>query len=170
MDFYEAVRLRRSIRKYKPDPVEQEKLGRVLEAARLAPSAANRQPWQFIVITDAKRREAMKAAYDREWFWKAPVIIAACLDTAACWKRQGDGKSYGDVDVAIAFDHLTLAAAELGLGTCWIGAFNPVEARRLLELPAGVEPIALTPLGYPAGEAKPRSRKGLNEIVKWERF
>jgi len=149
--------------------VEDDKLQRVLQAARLAPTAANRQPFQLIVIHTAGREGDLRRVYDRDWFTQAPLVICACGLPARGWVR-GDGKSYTDVDVAIAMDHLVLAAADVGLGTCWIGAFNPDAAREVLGLPEGVEPIAFTPLGYPADEPRPKKRKALAELVRYERW
>jgi len=166
MDLWEAIRTRRSIRAYKLDPVPRALAEKVLEAARLAPSAANRQPWHFLVVTDAARRAALKEAYAKEWFYTAPVIMVACARPGAAWKRS-DGVNYAAIDVAIAFDHLTLAARAEGLGTCWIGAFKPAELRRIMELPAELEPIALTPLGYPAEDGKFNERKRLDELTTW---
>jgi nitroreductase len=166
MELWQALRERRSIRAYRPDPVSRETIAKVLEAARIAPSAANRQPWHFYAVTDPARREALKEAYGKEWFFGAPAVLAACARPAEAWKR-GDGANYAWVDVAIAFDHLTLAAHAEGLGTCWIGAFKPEVLRRLLAIPAELEPVALTPLGYPAKAATPTERKPLGEIVTW---
>lgn len=168
MTFLDLARSRRSIRGYRPDPVPDDLLAQVLEAARVAPSACNRQPWHFIVIRDAQRRAAFREAYAKNWFWQAPVLIAACVDTQACWKRSHDNKSAADIDLAIAFDHLTLAAHELGLGTCWICAFDPAPTRRLLGVPAHIEPIALTPLGFPVDTGRPFERKALTDIVHYE--
>ncbi|RLE14089.1 nitroreductase [Candidatus Aerophobetes bacterium] len=165
MDFYEVIRTRRSIREYQERPVEEDKLQRILEAARLAPSAANRQPWQFLVIKTEKIKKEFQRAYNKDWFWQAPVIICACGIKKEAWIRS-DGKSYLDVDVAIAMDHLVLAATAEGLGTCWIGAFNPSEVKKILNLPDDIEPVALTPLGYPATSPKPTHRKPLGKIVK----
>lgn len=166
MEFYEVVRRRRSVRAYRPDPVEEEKLERVLEAARLAPSAANRQPWHFLVVRDAALRARLLEAYSQEWFAAAPAIICACARPSEAWRR-GDDKSYADVDVAIAMEHLVLAAAAEGLGTCWIGAFKPDVLREVLALPAELEPVALTPLGYPDQEPHATPRKPLDEIVEY---
>jgi nitroreductase len=166
MDFYEVVEKRRSVRGYRKDPVEEDKLQRVLNAARLAPSAANRQPWRFFVVRDAALRAKLLEAYSQKWFVEAPVIICACARPSEAWER-GDGKSYADVDVTIAMDHLVLAATAEGLGTCWIGAFKPDRLRSVLGLPPDLEPVALTPLGYPAGAAKPTRRKALDEIVEY---
>jgi len=164
MELYEVIRNRRSVRAYKPDPVDPAALDRILEAVRQAPSAANKQPWRLYVIRDAAKREALRDAYAAEWFSGAPVIICACGLPAQAWQRR-DGKSYMDVDVAIAFEHLVLAAEAEGLGTCWVGAFDPRAARRVLQLPATEEPIAMTPLGLPAEVPPARERKPLEEIV-----
>lgn len=169
MDIYEAIATRRSIRKYKSDPVEEEKLNRILESARIAPSAGNRQPWHFIVVTDEQTKLRLKEAYDKEWFYEAPVIIFAGGEPSVSWTRK-DGRDYKDVDVAIAFDHLVLAATAEGLGTCWIGAFDPTAAREILALPAGIEPIAFTPLGYPDEAPEARERKPLDQIVRYNKW
>ena len=169
MEFAELIRKRYSVRAYKPDPVEDEKLEQVLEAMRLAPTAANRQPFQFIVIHTKGREAELGRIYGRGWFVQAPLIICACGVLAQNWVRS-DGKNYNDVDVAIAMDHLVLAAADLGLGTCWIAAFDPAAAREVLGLPDGVEPVAFTPLGYPADQLGPKERKPLSELVRYERW
>jgi len=168
MEFYEVVKIRRSVRKYKATPVEQEKLDRILEAARSAPSAANIQPCRFFVLLNADLRHQLKAAYAPDWFHTAPVILVGCVDTTQAWRRS-DGKSYADVDLAIAMEHVILAATAEGLGTCWIGAFKPEPVRQLLELPPGLEPIAMTPIGYPDEQPAPKRRKPLSEIVKFIR-
>jgi nitroreductase len=167
MEFSELIEKRYSVRAYKPDPVEDDKLQQVLQAARLAPTAANRQPFQFIVIHTAGREAELKRIYNRDWFVQAPLVICACGVPAQGWVRK-DGKNYSDLDVAIAMDHLILAAANLGLGTCWIAAFDPTAAREVLHLPDGVEPIAFTPLGYPADRPKPKKRRALSELVRYE--
>ncbi len=169
MDFTELIRKRYSVRAYKPDLVEEDKLRQVLEAARLAPTADNRQPFQILVIHTQGREAELRRIYSRSWFTQAPLVICACGVPAQNWVRR-DGKNYNDVDVAIAMDHLILAAAELGLGTCWIAAFDPAAAREVLGLPAGVEPIAFTPLGYPADRPHPKERKALSELVRYERW
>ena len=169
MEFSELVRKRYSVRAYKPDPVEDDKLQQVLGVARLAPTAANRQPFQLIVIHTASREAELKRVYNQDWFVQAPLVICACGIPDQGWVRR-DGKSYVEVDVAIAMDHLILAAANAGLGTCWIGAFDPSAAREVLHLPDGVEPIAFTPLGYPADQPGPKKRKPLSELVRYERW
>ena len=169
MDFSELINTRYSVRAYTPDAVEEDKLQRLLEAARLAPTAANRQPFQLIVIHTAGREEELKRIYRKDWFVQAPLVIGICGIPAEAWVRR-DGKSYMDVDVAIVMDHLILAAADLGLGTCWVGAFDSAAAREILALPDDVEPIAFTPLGYPADQPRPKKRRTLSELVRYERW
>ena len=113
-DFLELAERRKSVRAYRPDPVPEAVLKGVLRAASLAPSACNRQPWKFVLVTDAARRRALGMAYDREWFWTAPAIVAVCVEPGTAWTRAYDGKNYAFVDGAIAMDHLTLAAAAAG--------------------------------------------------------
>jgi nitroreductase len=169
MEFAELIRTRYSVRAYKPDPIDDDVLNQVLEAARLAPTAANRQPLQLIVIPTEGREAELRRIYNRDWFVQAPLVICACGIPAQGWVRS-DGRNYTDVDVAIVMDHLILAATELGLGTCWVGAFDPTAARQVLALPEGVEPIVFTPLGYPADRPKPKKRKALSELVRYERW
>ncbi len=171
-DFLELAERRKSVRAYRPDAVPDAVLKGVLRAASLAPSACNRQPWKFVLVTDAARRRALGMAYDREWFWTAPAIVAVCVEPGAAWTRAYDGKNYAFVDGAIAMDHLTLAAAAAGLGTCWIGAFEPGAAATALGLPDGWEIVAMTPVGYPAADpsARPRSRKALGESLVRDRW
>ena len=166
MKFSELIRKRYSVRAYRPDPVEDEKLQQVLEAARLAPTAANRQPFRLLIIPTAGREAELQRIYKRSWFVQAPLVLCACALPAEGWVRM-DGKPYVDVDVTIAMDHLILAATDLGLGTCWIAAFDPVAAREVLELPEGVEPIVFTPLGYPADEPRAKQRKPISDLVQY---
>ena len=164
MDFKELIRARYSCRAYRDDPVEEEKLAAVLEAARLAPTACNRQAFRLYVVPTAKRQQALQQLYGREWLAQAPLLIGIAGEPGRNWVRR-DGRNYVDVDCAIAMDHLILQAADLGLGTCWIGAFDSAAARQLLELPPDWEPIAFTPLGYPADKIRPKTRKPLEELV-----
>lgn len=172
MDFLKLAEKRRSVRAYKSDPVPEDLLQQVLEAGRLAPSAVNKQPWRFIVLKDELNRRGLGAAYAREWFWKAPVILVVCILPDEAWTRAHDGKNFALVDGALAMDHITLAAAERDLGTCWIGAFDPAAAHEILGLPDGVEIVGMTPLGFPDVEANPRvrSRRPLGETVMKERW
>ncbi len=139
-----------------------------MEAARLAPSADNNQPWRFIVVADEEVKEKLRASYDKEWFVYAPMIIVSCAVPSEAWKRM-DGQEYWMVDVAIAMQNMILTATELGLGTCWIAAFDEEAARKALELPIGVRVVAMTPLGYPGEEKSPvRNRRLLSEIVHYD--
>ena len=169
MEFSELIRTRYSVRAYKPDPVGEEELQKVLEAARLAPTAANRQPFQLIVVHTEGREEELRRIYNRDWFVQAPLVICACGIPSGAWIRE-DNKNYTPVDVAIVMDHFILAAADLGLGTCWIAAFDAVMAREVLGLPDEVEPIIFTPLGYPDDQPKPKKRKSLEDLVRYERW
>lgn len=165
MDFEDLVRARHSCRAYRGDPVEEGKLAAVLEAARLAPTAANRQPFRLYVVTTAERQDELQRLYPRDWLRQAPLVLGIAGDPGRCWVR-GDGRDYLDVDCAIVMDHVILQAADLGLGTCWIANFDPVVARRLLALPPEWEPVAFTPLGHPAAEdLRPKTRRPLEELV-----
>lgn len=167
MEFYDLIRNRYSARAYESRPVEDDRLRRVLEAAAIAPTAGNRQSFCLIVIHTEGREEELRRVYDRDWFVEAPLVICACAIPKGNWVRR-DGKNYSDVDVTIAMDHLILAATDEGLGTCWVGAFDPAAAIDVLGLPNGIEPIAFTPLGYPADQPKEKSRKFLEELVRYE--
>ena len=169
MTFLELAEKRYSVRAYKPAEVEEEKLQQILAAARLAPTAANKQPIQFIVIRTKGREEELGRIYRANWFCEAPVVICVCAVQSKAWSR-GDSLNYAHVDATIAMDHLILAAADLGLGTCWIGAFDPAAAREVLGLPQEVEPIAFTPVGYPADKPRPKKRKTLAELVRYDHW
>ena len=169
MEFTDLIQKRYSVRAYKPDPVEDSKLHAVLEAARLAPTAANRQPFQIVVVHTAGREKELQRIYSRAWFTQAPLLICICSVPALAWVRK-DGKNYADVDVSIAMDHVVLAATDLGLGTCWVAAFDPPAAREILRLPDDVEPIAFTPLGYPADQPGSKDRKALPQLVRYEHW
>lgn len=169
MNVYEAIEKRRSVRGYESRPVEQEKLDRILEAARLAPSASNRQEWRFVIVRDeATRRQMMAAAANQKFVAEAPVVLACCAETDGHLMRCG--QPCYPIDVAIAIDHITLAAVEEGLGTCWIGAFYEAQVRQILGIPEKIRVVELLTLGYPAGEQKPRSRKSMDEIVCYDRW
>jgi nitroreductase len=169
MEFSKLIEARYSVRAYRPDPVEQEKLDRVLEAARLAPTAVNFQPFQVIVIHTRDREEELNRIYRKNWFVQPPLVVAVCGLHERGWIRR-DGKSFLDVDTAIVMDHLILAATNEGLGTCWVGNFDPEAAREVLGLPDGVEPIAFTPLGYPDDEPRTKKRQPLDDLVRYERW
>ncbi len=165
MEFRELIGKRYSVRAYKPDPVEDEKLARVLEAARLAPTACNLQPFRIFVIRTDERREELRRVYKRDWFTQAPLVLAVCAGPKEGWVRKYDGWNSAEVDAAIAMTHIVLAAANEGLGTCWIAAFDPQAAREVLGLPPELVPSAFTPLGYPADTQPPRKRRLLSDLV-----
>jgi len=169
MEFADVIATRRSIRAYRPDPVDDDKLGRILEAMRLAPTACNRQPFRFLVVHTKGRERELRRVYGQPWFVAAPLVICACGIPRDTFTRR-DGKNYNDVDVTIAMDHLVLAAANEGLGTCWIAAFDPAAAREVLSLPSDVELVAVSPLGYPAEHPEDPGRKALRDLVFYERW
>ena len=170
MDFMELIAQRYSVRAYQSAPVEDDKLHQILEAARLAPTAANRQPMRVLVLHTAGRQEELQRIYGRAWFTQAPIIIAVCGVSEESWTRKDDSKASLDIDAAIVMDHIVLAATALGLGTCWIAAFDPQAAREVLGLPEDVQPIVFTPLGYAADAPAPKKRRPLEELVKYERW
>jgi nitroreductase len=169
MEVRQAIRERYSVRKYQDKEIPEAALNEVLEAARLAPSAANRQRWKFVVVKDPERRKALaRAAAGQKFVGEAPVVIVAVSLDPEYVMRCGVPE-YA-VDLAIAVDHMTLQAVELGLGTCWIGAFSQEEVKRILNIPKNCKVVALLPVGYPAVSPGPKSRKSLGEIVCYETF
>ncbi len=166
MEFQELIAQRYSVRVYKPDDVPSNMIDKILEAARLAPTAANRQSFKLFVIKTAGFKDELKNIYHQEWFTQAPYVIGICGIPEGNWIRK-DGKNYADVDSAIVMDHVILAATNMGLGTCWIGAFDPNAARKFLELPQEMEPIAFTPIGYPADHVRIKKRKPIDKLVRY---
>lgn len=169
MDFQELIRVRRSIRGYKPEPIAEDVLYRVLGAGRIAPTAANLQPFHLILVTDEDTRARMKAVYARDWFHTAPAILVGCVESAKAWQRS-DGFNAAELDVAIVMDHIILAAAEEGLGSCWVVAFDEAKAKEILGIPPDVRVIAMTPLGYPSSEPRPFARKRLEDLLHKDRW
>ncbi|MFX1328346.1 MAG: nitroreductase family protein [Promethearchaeota archaeon] len=171
MDFYEVVRKRRSHRFYKPDMPEKDKIERILEAARLAPTWANSQGVHYIVVQEPKNVKAVWKAIGQETkFIEAPMFIAGIISPYGSGVNKNGEKYYG-VDFGICFEHLILAAAAEGLATCWIGAFNEEEVKNVLKIPKKYKVMGLTPLGYPIkpkGEVK--ERKSIDQIVHYEQF
>jgi nitroreductase len=158
MDVFEAIRTRRSIRKYRPELIPEEKLEMILEAARLSPSAGNRQPWRFVVVQNVDRKKALAEAANNQTFLKdAAAIIVAVGDpeASARWYEK---------DTMIALEHMVLAATALGYGTCWIGAFDEDAAKRLLRIPAKMKVVAILPIGVSSEKPAPKPRKELSEI------
>ena len=169
MELYEAIRTRYSVQAYQAKSVEDDKLARVLEAARLAPSGSNRQPWKFVVVRDAETRAKLAVACNNQKFvGQAPVVIVGVglmPDRSMSCDVPGD-----PVDVAIALEHIALAATAEGLGTCWIGAFKQDQVRQAVGVPETAKVIEVMPLGYPADAIRPKDRKPLEEIVSHEKF
>lgn len=172
--FHALAQQRRSCREFQSDrPVDHSTLVALFDDARLAPSAVNRQPVSFLVLdtaNDPEAREIIRSVYDRPWISTAPVYIIALGHHDQAWHRPHDGKDHTDIDVAIAVEHLCLAATALGLGSCWVCNFDAAKLHDALGLPADVEPVVILPVGYPAQTDEPRrGRKSLQEIVKWHR-
>jgi len=166
MSFQELIRKRYSVRAYKPVPVEDDKLARVLEAARIAPTAANRQAFRIVVVRTADGKDGLRRIYGRDWFVQAPLVLCVCTVPSEAWVRKADGWNAAEVDATIAMTHVILAATEEGLGTCWIAAFDPAAAREVLGLPPDLVPSAFTPLGYAAAAPGPKKRRPLDELVR----
>ena len=160
MDFSKVVEKRRSIRRYKSKPVSDDLIKEVLESAKVAPSAGNRQPCHFIVVKDGETKKVLEL---RDWALEAPVIIVGCTDPSL-------SPRWHLVDFAIAFEHIILAATNLGLGTCWMGRLEAETIEKVLSIPETVKVVAITPLGYPAETPEPKTRKPLSEMVHYERF
>jgi nitroreductase len=169
VELKEAIAKRKSIRDYEDKPVPEDKLLRVLEAARLAPSGGNRQPWKFVVVRKGNKRQQLCHAADGQvQVAKAPVVIAA-VGTMPERIMKCEVPAY-PVDLAIAVDHMTLAAVDEGLGTCWIGAFSQKEARDIMKIPDNYRIVALLTLGFPKEEGRPKVRKCIDEIVCYETY
>jgi len=161
MNVLDAITMRRSVRAYSSRPIDEQTMGTMRRALRYAPSACNFQPWRFILVMDEPLRKSVAAAAcGQDWMAQAPLIVVGCGYPERAYKKMGGYANSVDLDVAIALDHLTLAAVAEGLGTCWIGAFNEVEVKRLLAIPGEVKVVAMTPLGYPAS---PESIRPLDE-------
>lgn len=168
MTVFDAISDRRSIRAYRDVPVEEEKLNRVLEAGRLAPSARNKQAWRFIVVRDKNKRQALsKACCNQGFVAQAPVTLVICANQV---ENMRCGQNARTVDCSIALSFMVLQAAELGLGTCILGAFEEDKVRAVLAIPDEYMIVTVTPLGYPSEAVEKRPRKGLDEIVSYDAF
>jgi nitroreductase len=164
MDVFEVIRFRRSVRKYRSEPIPDEKLEMILEAARLAPSAGNRQPWRFVLVQDAERKKAVARAADNQTFLGDTAVLVVAMgdpEVSARWYEK---------DTMIALEHMVLAAAALGYGTCWIGAFDEDAIKRLLKIPAKMKIVALLPIGVPDEKPAARPRKEPSEIFFREQW
>lgn len=167
MTFKDLSDARFSVRSFTDEAVSQEQMDYILECMRLAPSAVNFQPWHFYVVTKAEDRAKLHQCYSRDWFRTAPVYIICCIRHDEAWVRKFDNKEHGDIDIAIATEHLCLAAAEQHLGTCWVCNFDAQLCHELFSLPENEEAAVIVPLGHPASdvERKPKTRKSLDDIV-----
>lgn len=169
MEFIEVIKKRRSIRAYQSKEISEEKLGRILEAARFAPSANNKQSWKFIVVKDPEtKRKLVKVSRNQSFIGEAPVVIAGvALEPDRVMSCEVPAYA---VDLAIAIQHIALAAANEGLGTCWIGAFSQDDVKKILEVPDSYKVVALMPMGYPAESPGTKTRKPLEDIVCYDQF
>lgn len=166
MNFLDIVNKRYSARSYKADKVENEKVDYILECARRAPSAVNFQPWHFLVVRNDENRLKVQQCYSREWIKTAPMYIVVCTNESVAWTRQSDGKNHADIDAAIAAEHICLAAADAGLGSCWVCNFDTVRLANDFQLPAGVHPVVIIPIGYVDEQPQNRSsRKPIEDIA-----
>jgi nitroreductase len=169
MDVFTAIRQRSSVRAYKTTDVEEDKLKKILEAARLSPSASNRQEWKFIVVKNKETKKKLaKAAFEQSFIAEAPIVIIACGTESK--SIMGCGQPAYTVDVSIACAFMILQACELGLGTCWIGAFKEDQTKKILDIPEHVRVVAITPLGYPNEPPSEKNRKNLNQIICYEKY
>ena len=165
MDFLELVRNRYCCRAYKALDVEKEKLDYILECVRYAPSAVNKQPWRFRIITNEGDKSKLQQCYNRDRFKTAPMYIIASVLHNEEWVRA-DGKHHGNIDIAIAVEHLCLAATEQGLATCWVCNFDAALCKELFALPENEEPAVIIPLGYADDQPKEKNRKPIEEIAR----
>ncbi len=165
MEFYEVLQKRRSIRGYHDTPVPESAVANMMEAVRLAPSACNRQPYRFVVVTNPELRNQIADCYPQSWVREAPMLVVACANPEAAWRRL-EGEPAADIDVSIAMEHLVLAAAAEGLGTCWVCAFEVARVGGALKLEAPWRAVALTPVGYAKAEPREFQRKPVNELFE----
>lgn len=168
MELMDSIKKRYSCRAYQNRPIESEKLEKILEAARLAPSARNYQDWRFVVVTDKEIRSQLSiAAYNQAFVAQAPVVIACCSNLTHLMRC---GQPTGSIDVAIAIEHIALAATSLGLATCWIGSFYPEQVRQILQIPTHIHVIELLTLGYPADTQPETKRLPPEQIICREKW
>jgi nitroreductase len=171
MEYGELIRRRESVRSFDPSrPVERNVLLRILEAGRMAPSAANRQPWRFLLVTSPEALSRVRQCYAKPWFRDAPHVLVVVGKAAEAWTRQEDGFNSLETDLAIAMDHMILAAENEGVGTCWIAAYDPGSLRKALGLTQAEDVFCMTPLGYPRPDfirKNEKERKSLDEVVRF---
>lgn len=170
--FNKIVADRYSCRHYSQEAVSKEQILSILECARLAPSACNRQPWKFVVVTEPELLEDVYSSYDRPWIKEAPAAIIVLGNRNEAWHRKYDNYDATDIDIAITTEHICLAATSMGLGTCWVCNFEPVTLRNALNIPEEWEPLVIIPLGKPADDdtAPEKKRKSNEELIQWGKF
>ena len=169
MDVFTAISQRSSVRAYKETDIGEDKLKKILEAGRLSPSASNRQEWKFIIVKNKETRKKLaNAAFGQAFIGEAPVVIVACATESK--SIMACGQPAYTVDLSIALSFMILEAWELGLGTCWIGAFEEEEVKKILKVPEQIRVVAMTPLGFPDQPPSQKSRKGLDQIVCFEKY
>ncbi len=166
MAILELFSRRYSCRSYHSTPIPHDLLTRVFECARLAPTACNRQPFRLVVLQTERHRQALGQICRHRWLLDAPLLLVMIAVSERAWSRQ-DGMNYAVVDATIALDHLILGATDEGLGTCWIAAFDSRQLAELLELGPREQPVAMTPLGWPADEAAPKQRLPIEKLVEY---
>ena len=171
MTFKELATKRFSVRKYTDEPISKADIEYIMDCVRLAPSAHNFQPWRFLVVTSEEGKEKVRKCYNRPWFANVPMFVLCFKSMNDAWVRTDDNKNHGDIDLGIAVEHLCLAAADCGLGSCWVCSFDFKATRQLFNLPPNIKPVALMPIGYaaPDGVASDRhpKRKPLSETVRY---
>lgn len=167
MNFLELTKSRYSCRNYSDKSVEDEKVNYILECARMAPSACNKQPWTLVVVRSADLLAKLHQSYNRDWIKNAPLIFVVVVDRELAWHRPSDNKNHSDVDASIISEHIVLAAAEQGLGSCWVCNFDSDMCSKILNLDSKSEPVAIIPIGYPVEDVvlNAKVRKSLDEIV-----
>jgi nitroreductase len=172
MNVLEAILTRRSVRAYKPDPIPPDVWADLLKAMQQAPSASNRQPWKFVIVDDpALKEKVADACYNQKFIAQAPRVVVIAGNRLDAWRGKGGFVQHWEiVDCAIAMDHLTLAAWERGLGTCWIAAYDAAKVEELLGIREPWHLIVLSPVGWPAEVSPYRGRKSLDEIVAYNKF
>lgn len=166
-NFKDLVQIRYSCRNYSPIAIDRSIIEQLLETAHFAPSATNAQPWRVFVLNTPESLAKVRRAYNREWFATAPVVLMLCAQTSKAWTRA-DGKNHADIDLAILADHIALAAADMGLATCWVCNFDAAMLSKDFNLDADCKPVVLLPLGAPATDDIPeKKRKDTSEFVEW---
>lgn len=166
MDFLQLTRSRTSVRCYTGEAVSREDMDYIMECARMAPSACNKQPWRFVIIESEQAKNDIRKCYTREWFAAAPTYILCMRNTEESWVRPDDHKQHGDIDLAIAAEHICLAAADRGLGSCWVCNYDVEKMRSLFPMD-GYEAVAIIPIGHPAPDTPTaeKKRKAMDDIV-----